>query len=131
MALCTVDLKKHTVEYAGAKNPLVYVQDGELVRLKADRLPIGLSYAKDESFHNQQIDVKSSTCFYMFSDGYPDQFGGDKGGKFMLKRLQNLFLEIHQESMAKQKEILERTLDEWMENEVQIDDILVIGFKLK
>lgn len=131
MALCSIDMKKKYVDFAGAKNPLVYIQNGEAVRLKADRLPIGISFSEDQSFHNQRIEVRSPSCFYMFSDGFPDQFGGEDGGKFMTKRLQALFQEIHGESMNRQKEILGSTLDEWMKDEEQIDDILVIGFRLE
>ncbi|NJL13302.1 MAG: hypothetical protein HC913_10080 [Microscillaceae bacterium] len=70
------------------------------------------------------------TTFYLFSDGYPDQFGGPEGRKFMLKRLKELFLEMHRLPMDTQAEILNQALQNWMGNERQIDDILVMGFRL-
>jgi serine phosphatase RsbU (regulator of sigma subunit) len=130
MALCTIDLKTKSLEFAGAKNPLVYVQNGEAIRIKGDRLPIGISYGKESSFKKYKITTKEPTCFYMFSDGYADQFGGPDGSKFMIKQLQNLLAEIHKKPMETQKEILDTTICEWMKDEEQIDDILIVGFKM-
>jgi serine phosphatase RsbU (regulator of sigma subunit) len=130
MALCTIDLKTKTIDFAGAKNPLVKVQNGESERIKGDRLPIGISYGNENAFTKHTIQLKEPACFYMFSDGYADQFGGPNGGKFMLKQLQKLFTEIHKKPMEKQKEILDSTITEWMGSEEQIDDILIVGFKI-
>jgi sigma-B regulation protein RsbU (phosphoserine phosphatase) len=66
----------------------------------------------------------------MFSDGYADQFGGSDGRKFMIKRLQNLLLEIHKLPMSEQFRRLDNEIETWMENEEQIDDILIVGFKI-
>ncbi len=130
MALCTIDLKTRSLEFAGAKNPLVIIQIGEAERIKGDRLPIGISYGKETSFRKHLIDTKKPSYFYMFSDGYADQFGGPENNKFMIKRLENLLLEIHEKPMETQREILDTTICEWMKDEDQIDDILVVGFKL-
>ena len=67
----------------------------------------------------------------MFSDGYPDQMGGPKGKKFMSKKFKELLLSIQDETMNKQKEILENTLENWKQNVQQIDDILVFGIRWK
>ena len=131
MALCTIDLKTKIVEFAGAKNPLVYIQNGVAERIKGDRLPIGISYGKETSFKKHQIKLKGPSCFYMFSDGYGDQFGGPDNSKFMIKQLQNLLVDIHKKPMKTQREILDTTICEWMKDEDQIDDILVVGFKLE
>jgi len=130
MALCTIDLKTKTVEFAGAKNPLVYIQNGNIERIKGDRLPIGISYGKETSFEKHLIKPKGPSYFYMFSDGYIDQFGGPVNSKFMIKQLQNLLVEIHKKPMEKQREILDATICDWMKDEDQTDDILVVGFKL-
>ena len=67
----------------------------------------------------------------MFSDGYPDQFGGKRGKKFMTKRLRNLLFENHKKTMSEQKEILDKTIFNWIgTEEEQIDDIVIIGVKL-
>lgn len=130
MAICTIDLKTKSLEFAGAKNPLVYIKNGIAERIKGSRLPIGISYDKESSFEKHLIEAGEPTCFYMFSDGYADQFGGPKASKFMIKKLQSLLVEIHKKPMETQKEILDKSICEWMKDEDQIDDILVIGFKM-
>ncbi len=82
------------------------------------------------NFVKRIIPVDKPTTIYMFSDGFPDQFGGPKGRKFLLKNLKKLLLEIHSKSMDEQKKILEQTLAEWVGDKEQIDDILVIGAKI-
>ncbi len=130
MALCSVELANNTVEFAGAKNPLIYIQNNELVKISGSRQPVGGSIIKNGGFEKHTIEVKSPTCFYMFSDGYQSQFGGAKKKKFMAKNLQKLIFDIHQKPMKEQKKILEETILEWMQGTEQIDDILVIGFRL-
>ena len=130
MALCTIDIKTKEVEFTGAKNPLIYIQNGELVKIKGDKKPIGRSGYTEEPFIKHLIEPKGSTCFYMFSDGYADQFGGPDGKKFMTKRLSNLLLKIHDRPMPEQKEIIDQTIKDWMIDQKQIDDILVVGFRL-
>ncbi|MFP4605984.1 MAG: tetratricopeptide repeat protein [Bacteroidales bacterium] len=132
MSLCVINKKKRTVQFSGAKNPLLYIQDGKANLIKGDRVPIGgVQTEKERYFSETTIKVDRPTSFYIFSDGYIDQFGGPKNRKFLLKNLQNLLLENCQKPMKEQEEILRKTLSEWMGNrENQIDDILVIGFKL-
>lgn len=130
MALCTIDKSNRTLEFAGAKNPLVIIKNGEAMRIKGDKNPIGLSYGSTNEFKKHTIELNESASYYMFSDGYVDQFGGPKHKKYMVKNLQNLLLEVHQKPMAEQKQILESTLSEWMKDEEQIDDVLVVGFKI-
>ena len=130
MALCVIDKKNKTVEYSGAKNPLVYISDGKLTQIKASRFGIGGYQQEKKDFESHLIKYESPTWFYMFSDGYPDQFGGSKDRKFMIKRLKNLLLDIHYKPMQEQHDILNKTIEEWMENTWQTDDIIVTGFKL-
>lgn len=132
MSLCVINKEKRTVQFSGAKNPLLYIQDGKAHVIKGDRVPIGgVQTEKERYFSEKTIHVDRPTSFYIFSDGYIDQFGGPKNRKFLLKNLQNLLLEIHKKPMQEQEEILRKKLSEWMGNrENQIDDILVIGFKL-
>ncbi len=130
MALCTIDLRTNVVEFAGAKNPLIFVQNGECVKIKGDKKPIGRSGYSVEPFSKHIIEPRDGTCFYMFSDGYVDQFGGPQGRKFMLKRLTNLLMEIHKKPMGIQREIIDQTIEDWKKDQEQIDDILVVGFRL-
>jgi Serine phosphatase RsbU, regulator of sigma subunit len=132
MALCVVDLDNKVLEYAGAKNPLVYIKNGEMVRLKGDKEPVG-GFHTDQirTYTNHVIPIDTPTSFYLFSDGYADQFGGPDGRKIMLKGFQNILLENHQKPMDDQKEILKSHFVSWIGSDYkQVDDVLVMGFKL-
>jgi len=141
MSLCVIDLQKQVVQFAGAKNPLIVIQDGKLCEIKGDKTPIGGEWGKEEgerifTGHTVLLEDKPAS-FYMFSDGYQDQFGGPAGKKFMKGHLKKLLLEIHTKPMEEQKQILDETITQWMAQsgpdakvESQIDDILVMGFKV-
>ncbi|MCS6821798.1 MAG: SpoIIE family protein phosphatase [Microscillaceae bacterium] len=133
VAICTIDKKNKILEYAGARNPLVYIQNNQLYKITADRYAVG-GYIFDDMYSRRYtkhtISFEQPTWFYIFSDGYQDQFGQGTLRKFTTKQLYNLFLEIHQYPAETQKQIMEDTLETWMYNSEQVDDILVIGFKL-
>jgi len=137
MALCILDFEKKQMEFSGAYNSLLLIRDNELIKYEADRMPVGI-YVKDRgSFTNHIIDMKKGDNYYIFSDGYPDQFGGAYGSKLMIKRFKNLLLENHQMSSKQQKNALENFLNTWQSYKDedgkkyrQLDDILVIGMKV-
>ncbi len=134
MALCSIDKKRNVVEFTGAKNPLIYIKsNGDLVTIKPDKQGIGGDQI-EEDFHytKNEIPVEPGTWYYMFSDGYQDQFGGPQHRKFMIKHMRELLLEIHTLPPQEQKERLNSTIEKWMADggTEQTDDILVIGFKL-
>lgn len=131
MAMVVIDTATQELHFAGAKNPLVYIQQGELHTIKGDRYPIGdVVINKDErSFTKHTIVLDHTTVCYMFSDGYQDQFGGPDKRKFMGKRLRKMLLENHQLDFDKQRDIYEKTLIDWIGNTTQIDDVLLIGFR--
>jgi len=131
-AFCMIDQKKKIVEFAGAKNPLIYIQDNQLFEIKGDKNPIGgLQREKVRKFTNHKIVIDKPTVCYIFSDGFQDQFGGEHGRKYMKTNFQQFLLQIHNEPFPKQKELLENELIEWKgKNYRQIDDILIIGFRL-
>jgi serine phosphatase RsbU (regulator of sigma subunit) len=140
ITMCVIDKKKKTLEFAGASNPLIYIQEGNLHRVKGDVMPIGGNFAGKNplnSFTKHIIDCSKETCFYIFSDGFQDQFGGPKDMKFMAKRMAKLITNIHSQPMFVQKEILYEALIDWMGGDGehakyrQVDDILVIGVRLK
>jgi serine phosphatase RsbU (regulator of sigma subunit) len=134
MALCVLDLKNMRMQYAGANSPLYLIRDvediSELKEIKADRMPIGYYQGKDKTFTNHDIQLEIGDTFYIFSDGYIDQKGGKDNKKFMSKNFKNLLLEIHDQPMYDQKDILDKTLSDWMGRNSQIDDILVIGVRV-
>jgi len=129
MSLCVIDKIAKTVDFAGAKNPLVYIQNDELFQVKADKQSIG-GHQAGKLFTKTTVRYDSPTWFYLFSDGYQDQFGGNAERKFMIKRMKELFLEIYKKPAAEQSQILDKTIVDWMHGHEQTDDILVIGFKL-
>ena len=128
LALCSYDAKTRKLEYAGAYNPLYLIRDGEMEQLKADKFAIG-GYYEDPSkkYTNHVIQLEEKDYIYVFSDGYPDQFGGPKGKKFMYKRFREYLLTLNGKSMPEQKDFLNNTLEQWKGPLEQIDDILVIG----
>ena len=132
MALCSIDKETHLVEYAGAKNPLLYVQNGEIITIKADKQGIGGDQLKENyQFTKHEVMPDGQTWFYMFSDGYEDQFGGPDQKKFKIKRLRELLFQIHELEPEQQREVLNKTIEEWIGPDgEQTDDIILMGFKL-
>ncbi|TSJ42089.1 PP2C family protein-serine/threonine phosphatase [Fluviicola chungangensis] len=134
IALCVIDTSKMIMEYAGAYNPIYQVKNGTLTKLATDKIPIHLfSNNTDQKFTNYQINIESGDCYYLFSDGYADQFGGENGKKFTYKNFQDLILSIQNLSMPNQREVFDQTIEEWKVTageEEQTDDILILGFKV-
>lgn len=100
-------------------------------------MPVGIYYKGERNFSNQIINIQEGDSVYLFSDGYVDQFGGEDGRKFMIKRFGELILKIHENPMPVQKELLNDVIVKWQlhkndKNEIyrQIDDILVVGFRI-
>lgn len=133
IALCKINFDSKTVDFAGAKNPLVYVKNNEINIIKGDKFPIGgATFKKRTPFKRHSVSFADSpTSFYLYSDGFQDQFGGKDGTKYMSKKFRDLLFSISEKPMTEQKEILKQTLSDWMGDKYhQIDDILIIGFKL-
>lgn len=130
VSLYILDHKKRKLEFSGANNPLIIIRDKEIIEIKGDKMPIGIHYRAEEPFSNHKVDLMEGDVVYSFTDGYPDQFGGRNGKKFLSKNFKELLLKIHDKPMNKQKEILEKTLLEWQGSFERVDDILVMGVKI-
>jgi len=136
IALCIIDYKNKIIEFAGARNPLVYIQNNELFQLKGDNMDIGgLQREKERRFTKQTLPLQEGMQLYLFSDGFQDQFGGKDRQKFMRKNFKDLLLKIHQSNMMIQMQVIEETFNDWIEQPNgtkidQIDDILIIGIKI-
>lgn len=130
MALCVLDLETNNMQFSGAYNPLYLLRDKKLTEMKGDKMPIGIYVNEKKSFTNHVQNLKKGDVIYIFSDGYIDQFGGEKGGKFKSKPFKKLLLDIHSKPMNKQGEILNKTLENWKGTNAQVDDILVMGFRI-
>ena len=130
IALCIVDYKNYTLQFSGAFNPLFCIKDEELLQVKGDRMPIGIHQITESPFTRHIIDIKKGDAFYIFSDGYVDQFGGPEGKKIKLKHFQEIILGNYNKPMVEQKQILDKTFMEWKGDQDQIDDVLVIGIRV-
>ena len=163
LALYIINNEKNTLQFSGAYNPLLVVRNKKienikqkisenkkfkilsnkeypnqtLIELKADRQPIGI-YLKEKDFTNTTIQLEKGDKLYTFSDGFVDQFGGEKGRKYKTKNFKTLLLSIYENSMKKQKEILETTFKNWISHlkengqpHEQIDDIIIIGIEIE
>jgi hypothetical protein len=154
MSLLVIDFNVSRIEFSGAYNPCFRIRklteeeirthkegisepmEGSMSNGKylletifASKMPIGISSRMDEKFVFFDWTLEKGVSYYLFSDGYVDQFGGQKGRKFMKKNFKRLLLEIQDYPMAKQKELLDRNLKDWMGKSPQIDDILVMGIR--
>lgn len=137
MSLCIFNFNEMKMEFAGAYNSLCMVRDNEMKTYKADRMPVGIYLKDKDSFTNYTIDIQKDDRFYMFSDGYSDQFGGTNGSKFMQKHFKKLLLDNHQLPAKDQERALAVSLDKWLDYKdakgnpyTQIDDILVMGIRV-
>ena len=135
IVLIAINIETKMLQYAGANNPLVLVRNNELSVIKPDRMPIGI-HGREKPFTNNEVQLQKDDVIYAYSDGFQDQFGGEKGRKFLSKRFKNLLFDIHKNTLPEQHEILEKTLSQWQNPETsqnhyeQVDDILIVGIKI-
>jgi serine phosphatase RsbU (regulator of sigma subunit)/Tfp pilus assembly protein PilF len=132
--LCLIDLheKGATLEFAAANNPLWILRNNGgyvIEEIKADKQPIG-AFIDRKPFTNHLIQLNKGDCVYIFSDGYADQFGGEKQKKFKYKQLEQFLLANAHLPMERQKTILDDAFEKWKGNLEQVDDVCVIGVKI-
>ena len=132
IAICVIDKDQRKLEFAGAKNPLIYTQNGTLGELKGDRISIGgLQRPGFMSYTKHTLSLKSDQTFYIFSDGYQDQMGGPKGRKLMRRGLYKLLADNQHLPMHQQYKVLEEAFADWKGNGYeQLDDVLLMGFRV-
>jgi len=129
ITFCCLNIETLELQYSGAYNPLYIVRNTELIELKANRQPIAIFLA-EKPFTLNEIQLEKGDCLYLFSDGFPDQMGGTEEKKFMHKNFKKLLLEIASKPMAVQKELLNKTIIEWIGKGEQTDDITVFGIRV-
>jgi serine phosphatase RsbU (regulator of sigma subunit) len=129
MALVIYDTRTRKLEFSGANNPIYIIRNGEMLEYKGNNMPVAY-YEKMSDFTRFTIDMKKGDRVYMFTDGFPDQFGGPQGKKFKYRPFKDLLLEVHERPMDEQHKILNLIFDEWKGDLSQIDDVLVIGLRL-
>ena len=145
IAVCAVDLLERKVWFAGAHNSLYRITSEDtkipedlkvlesgnrkLVEYSANKQPVG-AYEHMEPFRTIEIQLEPGDCIYLFSDGFADQFGGEKGKKYKYKPFKQLLLDIESKEMDSQKDILDTEFERWKGNLEQVDDVCIIGLRV-
>ncbi len=131
MALCIIDRETLKMQYAGAYNSVFVVREKEVHEIKADKMPIGIHAVKvDKGFVNKEFELHKQDMLYLFSDGYVDQFGGEKGLKYKQKSFKELLINISDKSMDNQKTEIEKTMGKWQGDYSQLDDMMIMGIRI-
>ncbi|MCD6018435.1 MAG: protein serine/threonine phosphatase [Bacteroidetes bacterium] len=133
MDVALIAIHKHSNEilFAGANNPIYHVSNGQLTQIKADKFPVG-AFIEDkiQNFTTRRFKVQQGDCVYLFSDGYADQFGGDKGKKYKYSPFQEKLKNIYNLPLPSQRDIMKQEFLKWKGSHEQVDDVLLIGIKI-
>ncbi|MBE0675062.1 MAG: DUF4154 domain-containing protein, partial [Bacteroidales bacterium] len=128
MAVCVIDFTTSKLYFAGANNPLYLIRGKELIHYRPDKMPVAIHYRMGD-FTMQTIDLQKGDCFYIFSDGYADQFGGPDQRKFMTGQLKEALLSMSELPMIRQGEKLSELFVQWQGDNPQVDDVTLIGVR--
>ncbi len=132
VSIITINDTLREVKWAGANRPLVLIDaNGNFTKFDGNKFPVGGAQLEaDRVFTTHLVDIKMASMAYMFSDGYADQFGGEKGKKFMVKRFHDLLANIHLYPAEEQRRILYDHFQTWRQNHEQVDDVLIVGIEI-
>jgi serine phosphatase RsbU (regulator of sigma subunit) len=130
IVFCKFNLRKKTGSFCGAGRPLILIREGELIEFKKGKDAIGYSSHRMKEFESVHFSLQKGDQFYLFTDGYTDQFGGENVKKFNRKRFRNLLLSLDGFQLKKQKKELDLSFNNWKGNQEQIDDVCVVGVKV-
>jgi ligand-binding sensor domain-containing protein/serine phosphatase RsbU (regulator of sigma subunit) len=125
-----VDPKNFHIKFASAMRPVILFIDNELFYIRGNRSGVGGEFTGDKIFDDQEYDLKAGDAIYLFSDGYPDQFGGPKGKKMKVERVKKMLEEIHLLPMEEQYNIVKNYFFDWKGDSFQVDDVLFMGLRL-
>ena len=128
--LMVLNQDKSVLSFASANNTIVIIRQGEILEFKGDKMPVGKHDRDIESFTLHSVQLQKGDVIYALTDGFPDQFGGPKGKKYMIKNLKNKFLQIAEMPMSEQEAALEKEFSTWKEDNEQIDDVCIIGVRV-
>lgn len=132
VSIIALNKSNKKIEWAGANRPLLIVDPkGEMQRIEGDKFPVGgIQIQEKRCFKTHTVQADEGSMAYLFSDGYADQFGGEKGKKFMLRRFHSLLADIHLMTADEQQAALRHTFEDWKQNHEQVDDVLIAGIQL-
>jgi len=130
IALCSYSKQTNMLSYAGAHRSLLVIRNNEINEYKPSKFSIGGHSTEGKFFELHQIKVFPGDLIYLLTDGYADQFGGEKGKKFKFKNLKELILKVSSQSMSEQKDNIDKAFETWKGNLEQVDDVCIIGVKI-
>ena len=130
ISLCKLNMKKKTVEFSGAHNSLVHISGEELKTYRGDHQPVGLLLGDKKPFTKHKVKLKKDDMLYIYSDGYQDQFGGERGKKYMAAKFKNQLLKMSKETEDQQLTLLDQEFSSWIKDYEQIDDVCVMGVRV-
>ena len=130
ISLCKLNMKKKTVEFSGAHNSLIHIREGELKTFRGDHQPVGLLLGDKKPFTKQKVKLKKDDMLYIYSDGYQDQFGGERGKKYMAAKFKKQLLRISSKDEKEQLKLLSNEFSTWIQDYEQIDDVCVMGVRI-
>lgn len=130
MAVCIIDRSNLELCYSGAQMSAYFTRQGELQQLKPNRHSLGGTFGSEKNFSNHCIQLNHGDMIYMASDGFQDQFGGPNDKKFLRTNFRSLLQQIHQEATPRQGQVVEEVFERWKGQQVQTDDVLVLGLRV-
>lgn len=130
IGLCLIDINSKKLDFSGAGRPLYMFRNGELKEFRADTMTLGIDPVMEKSFTNYTISTAPGDTFYIFSDGYCDQFGELSDKKFKYGRFRDLIGSVQGMNMTRQLSVLKKTFQDWKGRVSQVDDVTVIGFQI-
>ncbi|MFL5765739.1 MAG: two-component regulator propeller domain-containing protein [Bacteroidia bacterium] len=129
IALCILDRENHLLEFSSTGRPLIHIRNGEVKKYRVGKHPLGLITKKEVLLETKRIAVQKGDTFYIFTDGYCDQFGGKDDDKYLDENFEKLLLKIQDRDMKEQAAYIEKEINDWKGDHPQIDDMLVIGIR--
>jgi len=129
IAVCVIDEQKR-LRFAGSNSSAQIIRDDVLIEVKPDKFYLWDDVSTQKPFTLQVVQLYDNDSIYLYTDGFSDQFGGSEEKKFSRRRFKNLLLDVYSLPMQSQFESINSTLHNWKGNNQQLDDILVMGFKV-
>ena len=130
MVLCRLNKKTNELMYTGAKNSLLLIRDGEVIEYKGDKRPVGYYLGQNILFTAGKLTLQQNDTLYLFSDGFSDQFGGEKNKKYKTANFKRFLLSIQDKDMDTQRELMVKEFERWKGDLEQIDDVCVMGVRV-